>query len=404
MGSVMIACYRGRLVLGLILGWLVTGCATHQHSAPGGDSANFGLHTEQTGLFVSAAFGPDGRLWRVAASKQHVYVDSSLDNGKTFSAPVMVNQESQRIKSSVENRPSIAVDSKNRIYVVYPAEGRQPATVFFSASVDGGQHFAKPVPLSDKADEANTLQATIAISPRDKPYIFWHDDRDKVDYQQVGNSVYYTTVEADATLAVSYKAADVLCECCRLSAAFDVDSEPVVFGRFVYAGGSRDHGLLKADHGSWRSWRVTNDEWRIAACPEQGPIISIAENGDYHLAWLTQGENRKGLFYAHSSDHGQHISQPMPIGNLGKLPNRPAILSQGTRVDLAWNEFDGEKTQLLTMQSNDSGQTWSTPKLIAESASTADRPIFLLKQNSEAFLSWNVKAYGFKLIKLDWQK
>lgn len=394
----------GRLTLGLLSAGLVTACAMHEHPNSGNTSSSFGLHGEQTGLFVSAAFAPDGRLWRVSASKQHVFVDFSIDNGKTFSVPVTVSRESQRIKSSIENRPSIAVGASNQIFVIYPAEGRQPAGLFFSVSTDGGQNFANPVPLSDKADEANTLQASIAVSTQGKPYIFWHDDRDRIDYKQVGNSVYYTTVEANDHLAVSQKAADVLCECCRLSIAFDIDNEPVVFGRFVYDGGARDHGLLKADHGSWRSWRVTNDEWRIEACPEQGPVISIANNGDYHLAWLTQGQNRKGLFYAKSSDHGQHFSQPMPIGNLLKLPNHPAVLSQGKHVALAWNEFDGEKTQLLAMQSNDAGQTWSVTKSVEESASAVDRPVFLLKPNSDVFLSWNTKKEGFKLFKFEWQK
>ena len=196
---------------------------------------------------------------------------------------------------------------------------------------------------------------------------------------------------------------DSLCECCRLAVDFDVDGEPVVFGRFVYADGARDHGWAKADHGSWHTQRVSVDNWRIEACPEQGPALSIAGSGDYHVAWLTQGDSRKGLFYAHSTDHGQHFSTPMAIGNLSKLPNHPAIFASGTSVILAWNEFDGEKNQLLTMQSQDAGNSWFSPKVMAESLAAADLPVFLVRQNQEVFLAWNTKKEGFRLIRLDRQ-
>lgn len=387
---------------GLLLGLILSACATppHNHSQ---DSANFGLYPEQPGYFVSTAYGPDGRLWRVATSKQHVYVDYSSDNGKTFNPPQTINKDSQRIRSSVENRPSIAVDAKNRIFVIYPAEGKQPATVFYSASINGGQQFSTPIPVSDKANEANTLQGTIGISPAGKAYVFWHDDRDRQDYQQVGNSIYYTVANEDASLSASRKASDVLCECCRLAVAFDSDGEPVVLGRFVYPGHQRDHGLLKAEGDVWHSWRVTTDAWRIEACPEQGPALSIADNGSYHIAWLTQGDMRKGLFYAYSADHGQHFSNPMPIGNPGKLASRPALFSQGRQIALAWNEFDGDKSQLLTAQSQDGGKSWSANKLIAEAASASDRPNFLSDSQGTLFLSWNAKNEGFKMFKIDWQ-
>ena len=146
--------------------------------------------------------------------------------------------------------------------------------------------------------------------------------------------------------------------------------------------------------------RVTFDQWSIEACPEQGPAISISDDGRYHITWFTQGSVRQGLFYANSSDRGQHFSNPSPFGNPEKLPSHPDILAQGKHIALTWIEFDSIKTQLMVMQSNDGGQTWSKPTSIAEATAETDYP-FLLSNDQGIFVSWNSKAEGYRLIPMN---
>ncbi len=361
-------------------------------------------HYPQSGsLFVTAAFGPDGRVWRVVPGKSHVYVDYSTDLGKTFSAPARINKESQRIKVSGENRPSIAVDHSGRIFVIYAAEGTQPVALYFSTSSDNGRSFSTPKPLSDKASEANSFQGRLLLSSSGQTYTFWLDERDRTDWRQPGNAIYYTTVDGQSSLDfVNRKLSDKLCECCRIAAAIDNNGQLVVFARFIYPGDIRDHGLLRtrADGKDPLSWRVTFDQWEIKGCPEHGPAISISDDGSYHIAWFTQGSVRQGLFYAYSSDRGQNFSDPLPFGTPEKLPSHPDIMARGKHIILTWTEYDGVKTQLLVMQSTDGGQTWSPAKPIAESMSRADFP-FLLSSTRGVFISWNSKNEGYRLIPLD---
>lgn len=374
----------------------ITACATDRQSLQ--DGANgYRLYADKPGLFVSATFAPDGLLWRVVTSKDHVYVDHSNDRGITFSAPVAVNKQSQRIRVSSENRPGVAVDGNNRIYVIYPAEGQQPATLFYSVSSDKGVSFSDPAPLSSKAAEAISLQATLVTDTQGKVDVFWHDDRDRIDYKQLGNSVYYTGFDSQGRIEADRKVFDGFCECCRLAVSFD-HHQPLVFGRFIYSAGVRDHGLIRLVDGAWRAQRISDDNWQIEACPEQGPALSIAENGRYHLAWFTQGATRKGLFYARSTDHGQQFSPPLAFGNPDKLPRSPAILSHGDQVILAWSEFDGQKTRLMTMQSHDAGLSWSAVQVAAESASATDRPLLLLGPDQKFYICWNTREDGFRLL------
>jgi hypothetical protein len=395
-GSQLLKCM---LLTGLVLP-LISACnlSNQVHLSTG--TTNYSHFPDGGGLYVSAAFGPDGRLWRVVPEKHFIYVDVSSDLGKTFSAPVRINKESQQIKVSGENRPGIVVDRFGHIYIIYAAESNQPSTIFYSVSKDEGRNFSRPVPLSDNATDANTFQGRFGVDRKDKVFVFWHDERNRTDWRQAGNAIYFTTIDGNTGLSTAaQKVSDTLCDCCRIATAFDKANQAVLFTRFIYPVGIRDHGLLKiqADNKEPLSWRVTFDNWVIEGCPEHGPALAISEDDRYHIAWFTQGSVRQGLFYAYSTDEGQHFSNPLAFGELKNLPSHPDILVQGQHIILTWTEFDGKQTQLKVMHSNDAGLTWLPAKSIARLNSEADFP-FLLSNKQGVFVSWNSKVDGYQLI------
>lgn len=387
------------LVFGLAM--LASCSHTNSHNISAG-AANYSHYPDGGGLFVSAAFAPDGRLWRVVPEKRHVFVDVSSDLGKTFNPPVAINTEPQSIKVSGENRPEIVVDRNGIIYVLYAAESTQPSAIFYSVSKDKGQSFSVPAPISDKAAEANTFQGRFGIDRNGKVHVFWHDERNRTDWQQPGNAIYSTTIDAASGMpAPAQKLSDTLCDCCRIATAFDKANEAILFTRFIYPVGIRDHGLLRTQTGKEpTAWRVTFDDWIIEACPEHGPAISISRDSRYHIAWFTQGKVRQGLFYAYSDDDGRHFSKPLAFGEQKSLPSHPDILAQDKHVFLTWTEFDGNLTRLKLMQSNDGGETWLPSKPIATHRADADYP-FLLSNKEGVFVSWNSKTEGYQLIPVD---
>jgi hypothetical protein len=382
-------------LLVFILAWSGCGLAPPAQTPAGNRSS-------PVGDVVTATFGPDGRLWRLTPTAEYVYVDFSTDHGVSFSSPVAVNSEPQRIKAQPEDRPSLAVDRRGRVLVIYFADGPQPWTTYFSLSSDGGKHFSPSVPVSDHADTAKHYQDLLAVGPDGKIYVFWHDERDKAATGKV--SLYYTlSSEPISGQFPNHQVVDSICDCCRTALDFDVSGTPVLFKRMVYPGSIRDHGLLTLTAGgTWTSRRVTNDDWQIDACPEHGPTLSIADDGRYHIAWFTQGRQRQGLFYAHSDDAGSNFSQPMSFGEIKALAGHASVLSLGQRVLLVWKEFDGKKTRIRMLQSPDRGNSWAPPRTLAESASASDHP-FLLDDGETVFLSWNSKDHGYKLLPIPQQ-
>jgi hypothetical protein len=381
---------------------MLIGCAA---GGPSGQSADgYARYPDApVKIPVSATFGPDRRLWRVVSTEDHVYVDHSTDYGKSFSPPVAVNEERVPIRSRSEYRSQIVVDASGRIYVAFPAYGLQPWTTYLSVSDDNGRHFSAPEPLSNQAGVANSFETVLAIDGRNRLNAFWHDERESAS-EETGNAIYFSIRESTGQwLESNRKFADGVCSCCRLALDFDRDGQPVLLFRNIYPGNIRDHELARADAagGGWIKTRISVDEWRIEACPTDGPALAIGPDGRYHVAWFTQGSVRQGLFYANSSDRGQHFSKPMPIGERPEdLPGHPDLISLGQRVVLAWSEFDGVKTRIMILQSNDRGDTWSRVRSVAESGSESDYP-FLLSDGRAIFLSWNSQIEGYRLIPIE---
>jgi Neuraminidase (sialidase) len=274
--------------------------------------------------------------------------------------------------------------------------------VFYSRSTDGGKTFAAPRPITDNA-ESQRFEA-VGFDPEGNVFAAWLDKRNRVPVQQAGKKYdgaalfFASSRDGGATYSQATMAADNTCECCRLGLAFDPSGHPVIAFRNIFEGGVRDHAVVTfADQKTpGEVHRVSQDDWQVAACPHQGPSLSIATDGTYHVVWYTNGKARKGLFYAQSRDGGKTFSQPMPIGRPDRNPSRPYVMAGPQETEIVWKEFDGEKTSVNLITTTDAGRTWSQPRVIASTADSSDHPL-LVSNGRQTYLSWMTKADGYHL-------
>jgi hypothetical protein len=349
---------------------------------------------------VAATFGPDGRLWRVIAGMHDLKVDYSTDLGASFSAPVVIEPRRQRLRVDPEGAPQIAIDASGTIYVAWNADARRAQQTFVVTSRDNGRTFSAP--LSPEVPGPSTgLQL--------RPLLFAHGDGADLyllrpEAADASHGLLYRSVlkpDMTAPLATT-RIAGSTCECCRLDAALDTDGSVVVLSRMVLDDGVRDFGIVRVSPAGEASpvVRVTDDDWRIDACPEHGAALAIAPDGRYHLAWFTQGQKRQGLFYASSPDRGATWSAPLRIGSESALAGHADVLALGDRVVLAWQQFDGTRTSILAMSSADHGRTWSAPGELATGTGAADYPR-LIANGTGAFVSWSAGPDGYRLLPLE---
>ena len=169
----------------------------------------------------------------------------------------------------------------------------------------------------------------------------------------------------------------------------------------VFDGGIRDFGIVRVSPAGQPSpvVRVTNDDWQIDACPEHGAALAIDADGRYHLTWFTQGKKRQGLFYAFSENRGASWSAPLRIGSEPALPGHADVLALGNRVFLAWQQFDGTRTSILAMTSQNHGRSWTEPVELGSSTAVADYPR-LITNGTSAFVSWSAGPEMYRLLPL----
>lgn len=382
-----------------------TPAASHTHHG-GGTTARCTQATLACATVATPAFDRRGRLWLAALAGGAVLVTVSDDHGRSFAAPTVLDAPGSMLDLGGDARPQIAIDDRGGVAVAWGVFKDQAydARVMISHSDDGGASFSTPASIS--ADPASQRFPALAFGTDGRLFAAWLDKRTVAAARHPGS------VSPGAALAIAWSgdrgahfdaeqiARDRTCECCRLAVALDLHGRPAVLLRAIFAGGERDHLLLRwGAGGAPRATRVAADHWAIAACPHHGPALALQGDDVVHAAWYTEGSARQGLFYARSTDGGASFGEPMPVGSRERQAGRPALLVRGDTVWLAWKEFDGRRVTVLARRSDDRGATWGPAHELAATRSAADHPV-LVDDGARAWLSWLTRAEGYRLIAL----
>jgi hypothetical protein len=357
---------------------------------------------------ATPVFASDDKLWLAWAADGRVWVAQSADLGHTFSPAVAASAVGGLpLDSGPDARPKIAVGKGGRIVVAYAVrDPKYNGTVFIARSTDGGATFAAPERLT--AGSPSQRFETIAFDPGGSLFAAWIDKRNVAAAHKAGEKYNGAALAFsweggnDAHFAPARIARDNTCECCRIGVGFAGAGKPVVVFRNIFPGSVRDHALVAFSGPDTPGpvHRVSDDDWVTEACPHQGPSLAVAADGSFHVTWFTAGRNRKGVFYARSTDGGEHFSAPMPLGTPGHQSSRPYVLAGPDALHLAWKEFDGEQTTIMLMSSRDNGATWSRPRALARTANAADHPL-LVSDAHRSYLSWQTVAEGYRLLPIE---
>ncbi len=401
-----------------------SGCATDMTADRAGDSTqksvqghaekqtactdSDALPSSQCANTVTATFDNKGVLWITWANNDHLYVQSSLDNGVSFSSPTLVNADPEPVIAKGEYRPKIKLDAQGNIYLTWTNKLDKPhsGNIRFSRSIDGGKHFSEPVTLNDNLEIISHRFDSLAVGKNGEILVAWLDARDgqtakKAGQTFEGSSLYYTwSDDGGKHFYPNKRIAAHTCQCCRLDTAINNANLPVIVWRHIFEGGIRDHGINR-----FTDWSTPGDiqhlgheNWKIDACPHHGPGLSISDTDSYHAVWFSNSDTKQGLFYAYSNDAGEHFSEPLNFGNDGA--SHPHVLAVGDRVMIVWQEFDGSHNLIQLMKSVDAGKRWTKPEVIAQTTEMIDEP-FLISDGRKFYLSWHPQQQTYHLKPID---
>lgn len=257
--------------------------------------------------FPSLAALPDGSLaahWLVksgpATYAYDVYISRSFDGGKTWSKPFTPHRDGTQTEHGfVSMFPSV----DGRLSAVW-LDGREMKM----NSKENGEGGAK-----EHADDHGHGQMTLRYATvRREGSAFKIENEAKLDGR--------------------------VCECCQTSAA--VTSEgPIVAYRDRSEDEVRDIGVVRLRDGRWTEPKIVHaDNWKINACPVNGPFI-VADGRRVALAWFTLGdEDRPQVRVAFSKDAGASFSAPVNVDEGDPVGRVAAMLLEDGSAFVLWLE------------------------------------------------------------------
>ncbi|WP_158885932.1 sialidase family protein [Rhodanobacter sp. L36] len=353
-------------------------------------------------LGASAAFDSHGRLWIVDAADGHVRLRHSDDDGRTLSAPAIVNSIAEPIYAEGENRPKLVLGLHDDIDISWSQPRAKPWTGFvrFARSRDHGATFSAPLSVHrDRAEITHRFDA-LAVDGKGRVVIAWIDKRDQEAASQqkkpyLGAAVYFSwSNNGGASFVPERKLIDQSCECCRIALSLTPNGEVAAFFRSIYGDNIRDHAyaVLHVDGRASHADRATFTNWKIEGCPHHGPGLAIGSDGTRHAVWY-EAKDKPTIWYGQLQP-GHAPTHLLTVANAGA--SHADIAVHGRTVWIVWNQVSASGYALMLRSSTDGGVHFSAAREIAHSTDAVASPQLLQKRN-QPFVAWNT-AGGFQLV------
>lgn len=304
----------------------------------------------------------------------------SADGGKTFTAPVQINEKAGDVWGFSVSKPRIVAGANGILHVFYPGNdvnptnGKPEAVALYTRSTDGGRSFSKPQRLNEMGttDASDLVHGglthahvfgTLAVDGKGSVYALWIDTRDMAKEGDSGKVFMAVSRNDGASFERDREIlpADV-CPCCQLTAFVDASGKLYVGSRQV-DGKFRDSVVMVSSDGG-RSFgkreRVVGTRWEIEGCPLKATSV-VAAGGIVTAAFYTAGEQPPGAYVTQSKDGGKTWSKPMLAHPEAVTSDAPVLTLAGKTLHLFWHAkmADGIR-RVFTRSSTDMGASFST--------------------------------------------
>jgi hypothetical protein len=321
-----------------------------------------------------AAQGPLVALSWAASTEAatDIYTAVSRDGGLRFAKPVRVNGAAGRASVSGEQPPRVAiVPSSGRppaIVVVWTAKGATGTRLLSARSEDIGASFGPASPLPGSDANGNRGWESIAVDSTGQVVAIWLDHRQSASgtapapmhhagqaHTGHGDSdgaaraqkskLYFSTIGAQEARPIT----GGVCYCCKTGVAVGADAAIYAAWRHVYPGNIRDIAFTWSRDGG-RTFAppipVSQDQWALDGCPENGPAIAVDSRDRVHVVWPTLvkgtgGGSPPNLALFHAIHAGDRFSPRQAIPTSG-TPRHPALAAgPAGSLLVAWDEQAG---------------------------------------------------------------
>lgn len=321
----------------------------------------------------SLAVGRDGKVymtWLEPADSGYALRFAVLE-GDRWSSPRTI-QAGRDFFVNWADFPSIAVLDGGRLAVHWlqrNGKGTYAYGVRVSQSKDGGTTWSKPImPHRDSSQTEHGFVAMWRESGR--LGAVWLDGRKfNKDGHHPSNEMMLvsTTIDAEGKLGAEVRLDERTCDCCQNSAAV-TSNGPIVAYRDRSQDEIRDIYVARRVAGKWTEGKpVYSDNWRIAACPVNGP--SVAASGKrVAVAWFTAANDSPRVKVAFSGDAGEKFGGPLRVDGGNPAGRVDVALLQSGGALVTWIERTGGDTAAVRVRRVESNGRMGEAMTIAKSS------------------------------------
>lgn len=327
----------------------------------------------------------------------------AIYDGKSWSKPSTIIS-SDKLFVNWADFPSLVV-LKNGIlaaqWLQKSGDGKYAYDVMISSSSDNGKTWIPPT--RPYKDQTKGEHGFVSLIPNSEGFeAIWLDSRKfdpKDDHSMKNEMQLMSASNSNGNFQTETVLDPRVCDCCQTDAAV-VNGNPIVVYRDRSDSEVRDISFVRRDGNQWSQPKVLNkDNWKIAACPVNGPAISASEN-KVVVAWFSAAEDKPRVYAIFSSDGGRSFDHRVQVDN-GNPVGRVDVqwLEDGNAI-VSWLENkEGSGADIMVRRVKPGGT--QTPVLIApSSAARASGFPRIAPWGKGAIIAWTHVGENSSTIKL----
>ena len=300
--------------------------------------------------------------------------------------------------------PSVIEDAKGALFAHWlqkSSSGTYSYDVRMATSADG-KTWGAPFLLNRDGTKTEHGFVTLAALPEGGVGATWLDGRHMSgggghEHDGGDMTVRYATVDASGNISNDTELDDRACECCTTGMAMSA-SGPVIVYRDRSAEEVRDIAYVTKTAAGWtKPVRVHADDWKINACPVNGPQADAIGNRVV-TAWFTAAQEKGRAYAAFSDDGGVTFGKPVQIDDGKPIGRLDILLLDEETALVTWLEQTATGGEIRARRVRRNGSTEPPVKIADSGTARAAGFARTAKLNSDVYVAWTEQSATSKKI------
>ena len=351
-------------------------------------------------IFPYAAFDSNGTLHLVwvhqSGSNLNVYYAQSIDEGYSYSDPVMINSHVHTVVAYIQAGPKIAIRG-DEIVVVFMDDRTGYTSVYVNVSTDGGMTWGEDLKVSDQ--QYLVAYPIIGVGVDNELHLIYYSYNNNYSF----NSVRYAIspsglIDFSPSEPVGIANEEMEpCDCCQPDLVFGGNGD-LYIGYRNNISNLRTHYLVRKPYLSenfQEPVEISNISDIVSYCPSSGPSLSI-ENNYIACGFHVSQENNSYVNYASLNSLEFSLAVNVNPGS-GQQQNFPVVVLKESVIHTVWMDYrDGNSDVYYAAMGLGATEVVNEQKINddPENSNHAHKDPFLIWNDNNLYCFWSDNRTG----------